>query len=443
MVLRCAPDVKPDNGALMGRFDGPGVSSELRTWVDREFPKLWGGQTVSELGSSITALALPTAAVLVLHANPLQVGLLAAMTRIPFPFLSLLAGVVVDRLPRRPILILCDAGRCLVLGSIPLTASLNLLSVPQLYLTAFVSGVLTVFFDVAYLSYVPSLASRDRLGDANARLQMSLSLAQVAGPGLAGLLVQLVGAARAIAADSASFLASALAILWIRKPEDPPDAADRGGLARELADGLRFVWTHPILRAQIVIIAYTVIGGHFIDGVQYVFAYRDAHLTPGLYGLALALSSLGAFAGLAMVKRVTAWLGVGPSLAIGFGGPAVTLAFLPLALVLPAVAVITVLFFLASMTDPVANINQVTLRQSVTRDRYLGRMNSIFRTVVWGAIPLGSIVGGALASAFGTVATFEVGAAIGITGSAALFISPVGRLRDYPRPTDTIRPQPT
>jgi len=439
LVLRRAPDVKPDNGALMGR---PGASFERGRWAEGEFLKLWGGETVSELGSTITLLALPTAAVLVLHADALQVGLLAAMTRLPFPFLSLFAGVVVDRLPRRPILIVCDAGRCLVVGSIPLTAALNLLSLPQLFVTAFVSGVLTVFFDVAYLSYVPSLAGRERLSDANARLQMSTSFAQVAGPGLAGLLVQLLGAARAIAADSASFLASGLAVLWIRRPEDRPGASERRGAARELVDGLRFVSTHRILRAQIVIIAYTVIGGHFIDGVQYVFAYREAHLTPGLYGLALTLSSLGAFAGLALVKRVTAWLGVGPSLAIGFGGPPVTLAFLPLALVLPAVAVITVVFFLGAMTDPVANINQLTLRQSVTPDRYLGRMNSIFRTVVWGAIPLGSIVGGALASAFGTVATFEVGAAIGITGSVALFISPVGRLRDFPGPTDTIRPQP-
>ena len=207
------------------------MSAERGRWVEGEFLKLWGGQTVSELGSSISLLALPTAAVLVLHANVLQVGLLAAMTRIPFPFLSLQAGVVVDRLPRRPILIMCDSGRCLVLGSIPLTASLNLLSLPQLFVTAFVSGVLTVFFDVAYLSYVPSLAGRDRLSDANARLQMSTSLAQVAGPGLARLLVQLLGAARAIAADSASFLASALAVLWIRRQEDRPHASERRGVA--------------------------------------------------------------------------------------------------------------------------------------------------------------------------------------------------------------------
>jgi len=410
------------------------VSAGRGRWVEGEFLKLWGGQTVSELGSSITLLALPTAAVLVLHANVLQVGLLAAMTRIPFPFLSLFAGVVVDRLPKRPILILCDSGRCLVLGSIPLTASLNLLSLPQLFVTAFVSGVLTVFFDVAYLSYVPILAGRDRLSDANAKLQMSMSLAQVAGPGLAGLLVQVLDAARAIAADAATFLVSALAVVWIRGPGDQPDASERRGVARELVDGLQFVGTHPILRAQIVIIAYTVMGGHFIDGVQYVFAYKEAHLTPGLYGLALTLSSLGAFAGLAVVKPVTARLGVGPSIAVGFGGFAIMLAFLPLALVLPAVVVITVVFFVCSMTDTVTNVNQVTLRQSVTPDRYLGRMNSIFRTVVWGAIPLGSIAGGALASALGTVATFEIGAAIALTGAVALFISPIGRLRAFPKP---------
>src|SRR5215467_3943683 len=387
-------------------------------------------------------MALPTAAVIGFHATAFQIGLLAATSGVPFPFLSLLAGVVVDRLPRRPILIVCDVGRCLVLASIPLAAMLNLLSLPQLFVTAFASGVLTVFFDVAYLSYVPVLAGRDELIDANARLQLGGSFAQVAGPGLAGLLVQLLGAARAIAADAGSFLISVLSLLWIRRREDRPDVRGRRGVARELVDGLRFVSSHPILRAQIVIIAYTVIGGHLVDGVQYVFAYRDARLTPALFGLALTLSSLGAFAGLAVVKPVTIRLGVGPSLAVGFAGIPVALALTPLALVLPAVAVISAVFFVGVMTDIVADINQVTLRQSLTPDRYLGRMNSIFRTVVWGAIPLGSIVGGALASAIGTVATFEVGAAIGVTGAAALFISPVGRLRDFPGPTDTIRPQP-
>jgi len=213
------------------------------------------------VGSSITFLALPTAAVIGFHASALQLGLLAATTRIPFPFLSLLAGVVVDRLSRRPILILCDAGRCLVLASIPLAAILNLLSVPQLFVTAFLSGVLTVFFDVAYLSYVPILVGRDDLIDANARLGLGASFPQVAGPGLAGLLVQLLGAARAIAADSGSFVASALSLLWIGRREDRPDIRGRRGVARELVDGLRFVSSHPILRAQIVLIAYTVTGG--------------------------------------------------------------------------------------------------------------------------------------------------------------------------------------
>lgn len=177
------------------------VSPRRRWWVGREFLKLWAGTTVSELGSSITFLALPTAAVIGFHATALQLGLLAATTRIPFPFLSLLAGVVVDRLPRRPILILCDVGRCLVLASIPLAAMLNLLTLPQLFVTAFLSGVLTVFFDVAYLSYMPVLVGRDELIDANARLGLGASFAQVAGPGLAALLVlgSIVGGALASA----------------------------------------------------------------------------------------------------------------------------------------------------------------------------------------------------------------------------------------------------
>src|SRR5918911_2926365 len=176
-----------------------------KLWKHRDFLKLWSGETVSKLGSEVTLLALPTVAILVLHAGPLQVGLLSALEFLSFPVLGLIAGVIADRLRRRPIMIVCDLGRALALGSIPIAYSLNLLTINQLYAVALVTGVFTVFFDVSYQSYLPSLIDRKDLVEGNTKLQVSESAAQIGGPALAGFLIQVISGARAIAVDAISY----------------------------------------------------------------------------------------------------------------------------------------------------------------------------------------------------------------------------------------------
>src|SRR5438552_2436407 len=194
-----------------------------RLWRHPDFLKLWAGETVSEFGSQVTLLAVPTVAILVLHAGPFQVGILSALEFLAFPTLGLVAGVYADRIKRRPIMIACDIGRLLALGSIPIAFTLNAPTLGQLYVVALLTGIFNVFFDVSYQSYLPALVERTNLIEGNTKLEVTRSGSQIAGPAVAGFLIQLIGGARAVAVDAISFLASALALAVIRKPEPNPN----------------------------------------------------------------------------------------------------------------------------------------------------------------------------------------------------------------------------
>jgi MFS family permease len=197
-------------------------------WHHGEFMKLWAGQTISQIGSQITLLALPLSAILLFDASPFQVGLLSTVEFLPFVIFGLPAGVWVDRLPRKPILVVADLGRFVAVGSIPVAYALDVLRLPQLYVVAFVSGILTVFFDVAYGAYLPSLIPRQRLVEGNSKLEISRSGAQLAGPGLAGLLVQALRAPVAILADAVSYLGSVVFLLAVRNEEPPVSVPAEG-----------------------------------------------------------------------------------------------------------------------------------------------------------------------------------------------------------------------
>src|SRR5438105_11611746 len=206
-----------------------GIARPGGLWRHPEFVKLWTGQTISRFGSEISQLAIPLAAALVLDASPAQMGLLSAFEFAPFLLLSLFAGVWVDRVRRRPVLIVADIGRAVILGSIPVAAVLGVLRIEQLYVVGLLTGVLTVFFDVAYQAYLPVLVSREHLVEGNSKLEVSRSVAQILGPGVAGALVQIITAPFAVAIDAASFIASALCLLPIRSPEPPRVQAEARG----------------------------------------------------------------------------------------------------------------------------------------------------------------------------------------------------------------------
>jgi hypothetical protein len=267
-------------------------------WRDADFMRLWTAESVSRLGSQVSLLALPLAAITVLHASTFEVGLLSTAEFAPFVLVGLPAGVWVDRLRRRPVLIAGDLGRALALGSIPLAYALDVLSIGQLYAVGFVTGVLTVFFDVAYQSYLPSLVQREQLVEGNAKLEISSSGASIAGPGLGGGLIQLVGPALAVLADAASFLASALFVFLIRRPEPVPERRDRpagrrGAMRHEIVEGLRYVLGHRLLRWIAATTASANLFSSMITAIAVLYFVRQLHLSPGLIGLVLTTGNLG------------------------------------------------------------------------------------------------------------------------------------------------------
>ena len=409
-----------------------------RLWRHSDFLKLWAGESVSEFGSQITLLAVPTVAILILHAGPFQVGILSALEFVAFPTLGLVAGVYADRIRRRPIMIVCDIGRLLALGSIPVAYSLNLLTLEQLYVVALLTGIFTVFFDVCYQSYLPVLVDRPNLIEGNTKLEVTRSGSQIAGPAVAGFLIQWIGGARAVAVDALSFLASAVALMAIKKPEPEPQpgtASGKKGFIPEMREGIEVVFKNRYLWRIAGCTATSNLGSNMIFGAVFlIFAYRDLHLSPAVVGVVFAISSGGWLVGALLASRAARTLGLGMTLALASAAGGLFSLATPLALLGAPAIVLSVFGFLAFTTIPVYNINQVSLRQAITPDRVQGRMNATMRTIVWGTIPIGSFIGGILGTSLGVVQTIILGSVVSVAASLWIFIGPVVRLRQQPEP---------
>jgi MFS family permease len=356
------------------------------------------------------------------------VGLLVALQKVAFPILGLPVGVWIDRLPRRPVMIVADLGRALALASVPIAAVSGHLSLPLLFAVAVVMGVLRLFFDVAYLAYVPALVGKERLVDANSRMQVSDSVAAITGPGIAGFLAQAIGAAQAIALDAFSFLVSAASVAWIRTSEAGAERA-RIGWWKELREGVGVVFGSPVLTSMITLVAAFSLAGHVGGDILTVFVYRNLRLTPALVGVLFAAEGLAAIAGALFAGRVAAALGVGPALAWTGVLTGAAIGALPLALVAPPLLTLAVLFVVTGAANTVHDINQLTLRQRLTPDHLQGRMNATFRTVYWGAQPLGGVLGGWLGATIGVPQTIALGGVCAAVLSLAVLLTPLGRFR--------------
>jgi len=406
-----------------------------RLWRHADFLKLWTGQSVSLLGTQVSILAIPTVAILRLHASAFQVGLLAALEFIAFPVLGLFAGVWVDRLPRRPILVVCDVGRAVAFASIPAGFVFGFLGMAQLYAVALTSSVLSVFFEVAYQSYLPALVERADLVEGNSKLEVTRSLAQVSGPAVAGFLIQAVGGALAVLADAASYIVSVVSLLLIRKQEAAPAATEgRHRFRGELAEGLKLVLGNPVLRRIAGCTATSNLGWNAAFAVVLIFMYRQLHLSPGLVGVVFAAGSIGGVAGAIGAQPLASRLGLGATLTLSSTTGGLPVLLIPLAGPLPPVPLLTALIFVQSASIPVYNINQVSLRQAITPDRLQGRMNATMRTIVWGTIPVGAAVGGWLGTAIGIVPTLLAGGVVGSLAALWIATGPVARLRVQPEP---------
>ncbi|MEO7202877.1 MAG: MFS transporter [Candidatus Tumulicola sp.] len=382
-----------------------------------EFQKLWAGQTVSLLGSALTNFALPTLAVLVLHASALQVGAIAALQMLPFPVLGMFVGVLADRFSRRRMMLVSDWIRFVVLASIPIAAFSGHLTLPLVYVVALVSGTASVFFGIAYQSYLPVVVATDELTSANAKLEFSNSGSQMAGSALGGVIVQWIGAAAAIGVDAFSYLVSAVSLSLIRKREPAHDGARltaRQGF-REIGEGIRFVVGSRDLR-WVALTTATVnaggaivnAGGAIVNAVILIYAYRMLRLQPGWLGVAFGVAEVG-FIGALFATRLRARFGlrrvlIGAILFGSLGGGVYLLGALGLPYVMMAVATA-----ISAITIPIYNINQISYRQALTDIRMQGRVNATMRTFVWGTLPIGSLVGGYLGSVVGATQTIVIG----------------------------------
>ena len=404
-------------------------------WRHPDFLKLWSGETISVFGSQITMLALPLTAVVILKSSPVEMGILNALAFAPFLLLSLFAGVWADRMRRRPILIIADLSRFVLLGSIPVVYLAGWLSIYYLYVVSLLIGVTTVFFDIAYQAYLPVLIDRDQLVEGNGKMEVSRSIAQVAGPGLAGILVQLISAPIAIVLDAISFLLSAAFVGAIKKAEPvKPRPADAKSIWHEIGEGWQVVASNPVLRS---IAACTSTGNFFNNmmmAVYTLYVINSLKLSAGTLGLIFGIGGIGALIGAMLAGWIARRFGVGPTIISAAAFFGITTLLVPLASdnSFGTIALLAAAQFLISIGGPIYDINQVSLRQAITPERLQGRMNASMRFIVWGTIPLGALTGGLLGAAIGLQTTLWVGA----VGSAFSFLfvlfSPLRALREQP-----------
>jgi len=402
---------------------------------NRDFVKFWGGETVSLAGAQIAELGLLLVAIVSLQASVFEVGLLNFARYTPYILLSLLAGVWIDRRRCRSMLIIGNLGRAVVVAAVPLSALAGVLSIELLYVIGFLLGVLTVLFDIGSLAYVPSVVERRHLTEANSKIQISYSTANIAGPGLAGLLIGILTAPIALFATTGSYLFSALALVMIRKREPEPEVSDeKTSLLASIGEGLRAVFGHPILRNLATQSATFNLFENVVTTLFAVYAIRYLGLTVAELGFVIGAGAVGALIGAVISARLTKFVGFGRTLRI----TTVVACIAPVLLVVPgghgpmSLAVLAAGLGIHGVNLAVFNVNALTLRQSVTPPGLLGRMNASYRLLLFGTIPVGALLGGALASAFG----LRVGLMIGVVGLALpiawIFFSPVFALAAIP-----------
>jgi MFS family permease len=404
-------------------------------WRHADFVRLWTGETISVFGSLIGGLALSFTAIVWLDASPLEVSVLAAAQLVPGFLIGIVAGVWVDRLRRRPIMIVADVGRFAALATIPFAAVFDALTIWHLYVVALTQATLTVFFDVAYQAYLPTLIARDDLVEGNAKLTASASVAEVASFSASGWLVQLLSGPGALLIDAFSFLGSALFLCRIRASEPAPAPAEqREGIWREAREGLLMVGRNPILRSIAVANAMLMCSSRVLTVVFLLYLYREVGFSPGALGMIFAVGGVTSLAGSFFASRSHLFGGVGPALVLSVFVRATGQLFMPLASSVSAVST-ALLVGNQVVTDPAwtfYEINDVSLRQGITPHDVQGRMFASVRFIEFGAMLAGTVAGGILGQVIGLRETLFVSVGLAYLAAMWLAISPVARLRSMP-----------
>jgi len=404
-------------------------------WLSADFRRIWASLTITSFGAQVTNLALPLTAALMLHATPMQMGILVALETLPFALVSLHAGVLLDRVRKLPVVIASDVARGLALMAVPLAAFTSLLSMEVLYVVGFFVGVQNVIGGAAHQVLLAQMAGRKRLVEANAKISLGETSAALVGPGLAGLMIQAVTAPFAILLDALAFLGSALLLRRVRVRSDVPHPGPRASVNSEIVEGLKLVWHNRTLFALAWVAGLWQLLHHMQMAVLVLFATRDLGLSAGAIGFAYMFGGIGCVLAAALAERLSSRHGVGPVILLGLlltvcgwvvygliGGP-VWFATLALGLGM-------LLFDFGGVTW---GINYLALRQAITPDRLLGRMTATMRFLTVAAAPVGSLAGGVLGTVIGLRGTLWVIACLGVLlGAAALAWSPVRGHRVLP-----------
>lgn len=407
------------------------MTAKLGLLATRDFRLLWTGETASCLGSGIGGVALPLVALSVLHSSAFVVSALTAAAWLPWVVIGLPAGAWVDRLPRRSMMIAADVVSIVSFGSVPVAAWCGVLTTSQLLLAALAAGTASVFFKTAYRAFLPALVAPKDLFEGNAKLQGSEQVSNVAGPGLAGVIAQVAGPVCGVLADSVSFAVSAFCLIRLRVTE-PRGIVHGRHLRQEIAEGLGIVIRDPLLRINAL---YGCVSNLLLVGYQavlVVFLIRTVGLSAAVTGVLLAATSLGGVFGALLARRAASRFGTARIVLLGKLGAAPAGLLVPLADRGPGLA----LFILGSIALSggviAGNIIWMGWMQAYYPARLLGRISTSVQVVNFGAIPLGAVLAGTLASHLGVRPTLWIMLGSLLLTSLILLVGPLPHLRDLP-----------
>ncbi len=399
---------------------------------ERDFLRLWGAQAVSAIGARITRTALPVLAVLAVDASALRLGILAAIAIGPSVVVSLAIGGVVDRSRKRPLLVTCDLVRAVAVLSLPVAAWTGVLSMAQLYVVAAVVGIGTAVFMIADNAYLPTLLDREQLVAGNATIEATEAVAEIAGPSLAGALIQALTAPIAVVVDGIAYIVSAVLLGGIRKREVPAAVEESPSVWRDIALGFSASWNHPLVRPLLLATAASTFAGGTFAALYMLFLLKTLDLDVSTVGVIIAMGGVGSLLGALVSPPLTRRLGLGPALLLFLGVAEVAGLLIPLA---SGPLWLVLVFLLGNQLvadgSHVAFIVQaVSLRQRALPLEVLGRSNAAFQAVSGALLPLGALIMGAVAELVGIRPALWIG--LGVAVTAPLFLLPLWRVKTAP-----------
>jgi MFS family permease len=408
-------------------------------WRNPDFVKLWGSLTIVHFGGQITFLALPLTAAIALNASPFEVGVLTALEALPYPLFGLFAGVLVDRARKLPVIIACDVGRALALGLIPVCAWFGALNMAVLYAAGFMVGLFTVIGWPAYQVFMTERVGRENLVEANAKIGVADSAAQLIGPGLAGALIQWLTAPFAILLDAFCFAFSAWMLRGIAPAATDAPKAEPRSVRSEIAEGLRVVWHNRTLRALVWALSIWQVFRHAWIAIVVLFCARELGFSAGHVGVLFMVAGLGSLAAAGVTATLNARFGMGPTMLGGIAGTGVAWLLMGAAGggYWMATAVFGLGMFVLDLAAMIFFINYLSLRQSVTPDRLLGRVTATLICLTVSTAPLGGLAGGWIAEHWGLrTAMLMAGAGAVLLTPLVAWLSPLMGVRELPGPQE-------